>query len=150
MSKDEWKNHIYKKLKIKSGNYKPLKIDENFKEIINELLSFVSKFRNYNFIHGDLILNNILYDNQTNNFTLKNFEKSKFKLNQLTNDEYYFDFISLYFDLCKLNNNELTNYLQKEIIKYIPYSEIYTFHQLSNCVINNEIEINNLIDLYKL
>lgn len=143
-----WENHIYKKLNIQSGNYKPLKIDENFKEIINELLSFVSKFKSYNFIHGDLKLSNILYDNQTNNFTLKDFEKSKFKLNELTNDEYYFDFISLYFDLCKLNNKSLTNYLQNEVIKYIPYLEIYKFHNVTNCV-NGINCVNEIIDLYK-
>jgi tRNA A-37 threonylcarbamoyl transferase component Bud32 len=143
MTKSEWEDHIYKKLKIQSGNYKPLIFDKNYKEIINELLSFVSTFRNYNFIHGDLRLNSILYDNQKCNFTLINFGKSKFKLSELTNNEYYFDFISLYFDLCKLNNKELTNYLQKEIVKYIPYSEIYTFHQVSN-------SLNDLIDMYKL
>lgn len=147
MSKDEWENYIYKKLKFKSGNYKPLQINGNFKEIINELLSFVSKFRNYNFIHGDLRLTNILYDNQTNNFILKDFSKSKFKLNQLTNDEYYFDFISLYFDLCKLNDEILSNYIKKEIIKYIPYNEIYKFHNISNFV--NEVNcITEIIDLY--
>lgn len=148
MSKDDWENYIYKKLNLKSGNYKPLKIDENFKEILNELLSFVSKFKKYNFIHGNLKLNNILYDNQTNNFTLKDFSKSKFKLNKMTNVEYYFDFISLYFDLCKLNNETLTNYLKNEIGKYIPYTEIYKFHQISNYV--TEINyVNEIIDLYK-
>jgi hypothetical protein len=143
MTKSEWETYIYKKLKIQSGNYKQLTFDKNYKEVINELLSFVSKFRNYNFIHGDLRLSNILYDNQKHIFTLVNFSKSKFKLTQLTNNEYYFDFISLYFDLCKLHNDELTNYLQKEIIKYIPYSEIYTFHQVSN-------SLNDLIDMYKV
>ena len=132
MSKDEWENYIYKKLKIKISNYNQLIIGENYKEIINELLSFVSKFKNYNFIHGDLRLSNILYDSSKKNFSLVNFSKSKFKLDELTNDEYYFDFISLYFDLCKLNNNELCKYLQKEIVKYIPYKEIYNFHRITN------------------
>lgn len=141
MTKSEWENYIYKKLNIQSGHYKPLTFDKNYKEVINELLSFVSKFRYYNFIHGDLRLNSILYDNEKHNFTLVNFSKSKFKLTQLTNDEYYFDFISLYFDICKFNNKELTNYLQKEIIKYIPYSEIYTLHQISN-------GLSDIIDLY--
>lgn len=140
MTNSEWENYIYKKLKFKNGNYKPLKIEENFKEIINELLSFVSKFRNYNFIHGNLKLTNILYDNETHDFSLINFTESKFKLNQLTNDDYYFDFISLYFDLCKLNNEKITKYLQKEIVKYIPYTEIYNFHNITN--------VNELIDLY--
>ena len=69
-----------------------------------------------------------------------NFSKSKFKLTELTNDEYYFDFMSLYFDICKLNDPELTNCIQKEIIKYIPYMEIYNFHKTTN--------IDELINMY--
>ena len=52
MTTSEWEMYIYKKLKLKNddGNFKPLKIDnKNYKEVINELLSFISKFRNYNF-----------------------------------------------------------------------------------------------------
>jgi len=148
MTTSEWETHIYKKLKLKKddGNFKPLKIDnKNYKEVINELLSFISKFRNYNFIHGDLKLSNILYDNKTHKFMLINLIQSKFKSTILSNDEYYYDLTSLYFDLCKLNNNKLTKFLQNEIIKYIPYNEIYKLHNVSNKI----SYMNELIALYE-
>ena len=149
---DLWDSYIYERLGIKNGEFKQLKLkfDSEFKELINELLSFVSTFKQHKFIHGDLKLDNILFDESTKSFSIKNFEKSKFQLTHLyslTNSDYYFDFLTLYFSLyCFINdndndndndnnnnnNNEFLTYLQKEIVKYIPQSELVKFHNITN------------------
>ena len=137
----EWENYVYQKLhlqKIDNANF--IDFTNNYKEIINELLSFIATFRQYKFLFN-LDLENILYDSNTHRFTLINLKDAKFKLNKLSNDEYYFNFISLYFSICKKyhHNINLISYLKKQIVNYIPIKELHNFHFISN---------STLIDLY--
>jgi len=132
MEKD-WENYIYSKLNLDNDNYIDLDLNFNYKEIINELLSFISTFRKYKFIF-DLNLDNIKYNPDKSTFTLINLKDAKFKLTELSDDEYYFNFISLYFSICKKYkcNLNVINYLQTQIINYIPVKELHNFHLITN------------------
>ena len=135
--KQEWEDYVYEKLNLKNNStFKTINLN---KEVINELLSFIATFKNLKFVFNTN-LDNILYDINSHTFTLINLENAKFKKNKLSNDEYYFNFISVYFSICKKSKDyNLINYLKKEIVKYIPIEELYKFHHISN---------NDLLDLY--
>lgn len=132
MEKD-WENYVYSKLNLDNDNcYNIIKFNCNYKEIINELLSFIATFRQSKFIFK-LDLDNIKYNPDKRTFTLINLKNAKFKLSELSDDEYYFNFISLYFSICKKKCNlNVINYLQTQIINYIPIKELHNFHLITN------------------
>lgn len=129
----EWENYVYSKLNLDNDNYYNLvEFNCNYKEIINELLSFIATFRQYKFIFN-FDLYNIKYNPIKRKFTLINLNNAKFKLTQLSDDEYYFNFISLYFSICKKYkcNLNVISYLQTQIINYIPIKELHNFHLIT-------------------
>ena len=119
----------------------------NIKEILNEVFNFVNLFKKYNFIHGNLHIDNIFIDNNNNYYIIDftnsyyhfikggpNYKRRSF-INFQYNDHHinYLDFFTLYISL-KL--------FFKDKIKYIYYLE-----NLIRNYIKNEILIQ-MLQLY--
>lgn len=142
-----WDEYIYSKLNIDfSLLYQPIEInEENYKEMINELLSFINTFKKAKFIHKNLIIDNILYNKEYKKFMILNLDDSKIKKENLNEFEQYFDMFSLYFSFYKkysIKDNNKILYFQTVLLKYIPLNDICNFHLLTNN------SFNTIIDYY--
>lgn len=145
-----WDKFIYSKLKIDfSLLYQPIEInDENYKEMINELLSFINTFKKAKFIHKNLIIDNILYNKEYKKFTILNLDDSKIKKDNLNEFEQNFDMFSLYFSFYQkyttrgIKDNNKILYFQTVLLKYIPLNDLCDFHLLTNN------SFNTIIDCY--
>ena len=131
---NEWRKYIYTKLNLSSEICENVDLNtNNYKIIINELLSFIANTRQFKFIFN-FELDNIRYNSDKRTFTLINLNDAKFKLTELTDSEYYFNFVSVYFSICKNynDNQNVINYLKSQIVKYIPIKELNNFHLITN------------------
>jgi hypothetical protein len=99
----------------------------NIKFILNELFSFVSKFKKIHFVHGNLHLYNIFLD-KDKMFSVIDFSNSKFKnklpkynLDYFYENHYLIDLYLLYIELYDFykNNSEILCYLQDLLLNYI-------------------------------
>jgi hypothetical protein len=142
---------------------------KNLDLLINELFSFVNSFKKYNFIHGNLHIDNILLDitsnkkdNIINNFYIIDLSNSYFIENKKINkcaykrtsflEEYdlkssilkYWDFLSLYTSLKLFFENH------KTLINSIEYIETVISTFIGHTKFNLLLEkYNNMIDIQK-
>lgn len=98
----------------------------NTKLLLNELFSFVNSFKEFNFTHGNLHINNIFMD------------KNKF---------YIIDFSSSYINKRSLNFNRIANYKRESFLrendekfknKYLNYWDHYTLYVSVNEILNDK------------
>lgn len=142
--KSSWDTFIYSKLKIYfSLLYQPIEInDKNYKEMINELLSFINTFKKAKFIHKNLIIDNILYNKEYKKFMILNLDDSKIKKENLNEFEQNFDMFTLYFSFYKkyIQDTNKLLYFQTVLLKYIPLNDLCEFHLLTNNTFNTIID----------
>jgi hypothetical protein len=99
----------------------------NTKFILNELFSFVNKFKKIHFVHGNLHLYNIFLD-KDGIFSVIDFSNSSFKnkfpeykVDYFYENHYLIDIYTLYIELYDFykNNSEILCYLQDLLLNYI-------------------------------
>lgn len=106
--------------------------------ILNELFSYVFNFRHCNFVHGNLHIYNIFYDNQTKQFYCLDLSDSNFIENNINinpnykqhfysrlvekQSKYYCDLLSIFSSL-KIyfkNDQKTIDYITERILVFIP------------------------------
>lgn len=105
------------------------KKDTNIKYILNNLFSFVYKFKKINFIHGNLHLYNIFLD-ENEMFNVIDFSYSHFKnssnIDCLYKNPYLIDLYLIYIELYDFykNNKIIILYLQDLLLNYIDLNDL--------------------------
>lgn len=117
----------------------------NIKEILNEVFNFVNNFKKYNFIHGNLHIDNIFIDSDNNYYIIDftnsyyhfikggpNYKRRSF-IDFQYNDRHikYLDFFTLYISLKLFFKNKIKyiyylenlirNYIKNEILTHMLY-----------------------------
>ena len=148
--------------KVSFYNYLEL-FKPNFKFVLNEIFSFVSKFNKYNFLHGNLHIHNIFVNPDTflnkGRFYAIDFSNSYIYKQNVNCQEYkrisfigeydnkdalfltYWDYFTLYISLKMYfkNNTQTLMYLENLILTYINPEMLYHFVKL--------YEKNNVIQM---
>jgi hypothetical protein len=108
--------------------YKP-----NISFLLNELFSFVNKFKSYKFLHGNLHIHNIFLNPnlflRKSTFYVIDFSNSYILNNSYSKNRlfvYNWDFFSLYISLKNFFKNDIKNliYLENLILTYINPSDL--------------------------
>ena len=101
------------------------------KIILNELFSFINKFKKVSFFHGNLHLYNILLD-KNNKFLVIDFNRSKIK--EVDQSDHFFDLYTIYNHLLDFykNEKEICLYIKDILLEYIDLNEIDFSHTHHN------------------
>ena len=101
------------------------------KIILNELFSFINKFKKVSFFHGNLHLYNILL-NKNNKFLVIDFNQSKIK--DVNQSDHFFDLYTIYNHLLDFysSKNEIYLYIKNLLLQYIDINEIDFSHTHHN------------------
>jgi hypothetical protein len=144
---------IYQTNKLKSLT-EILKNKKSKNFILNELFAFVFNLKNYNFVHGNLHIYNIFYDDLNNQFYLLNLSDSNFirkenleipYYNQQVfsrlvekNEIKYWDLLSVFSSLKIFFKNDTStiNYIIERISVYIPNETLINYIQEEDFMIN--------------
>jgi RIO-like serine/threonine protein kinase len=104
-----------------------LKNTDKPKIFLNELFSFINKFKKILFFHGNLHLYNILLD-KNNKFLVIDFNKSKIK--KVNQYDYFFDLYTIYNNLLDFykNDKEICLYIKDILLEYVNLKEIDFSH----------------------
>lgn len=134
----------------------------NFYIILNELFSFIRKFKKYKFIHGNLTIDNVFIDiklfnrsnivkfyivDYSNSYILS--KNSKIPKHSRTSfmGEYnnpikmnlieYWDFYTIYLSLLNYykNNKNIIHYIDKLSYEYITYNNILKLNKIKNNIL---------------